>query len=191
MRKEFERTRTQRTIVQNLKQVVEERLAKLIAKNPLRTDLQRHYEEIVAAYNLEKDRVTIEQTFEALWRYIEELDDESGRAIREGLDEESLAVFDLLRKPDLGKKDIERVKNVAAELLATLKAEKLRVDNWREKEATRDAVRVAIRDFLWADRTGLPDPAYTEHEVGGRVEDVFRHVYRAYPTIPSPYYVSR
>ncbi|OGA34077.1 MAG: hypothetical protein A3G80_02985 [Betaproteobacteria bacterium RIFCSPLOWO2_12_FULL_62_13b] len=80
------------------------------------------------------------------------------------------------------------MKKVAVELLTTLKAEKLRIDNWREKEATRDAVRVAIRDFLWADRTGLPDPAYTEEDVETRAEDVFRHVYRAYPILPSPLY---
>jgi len=85
-------------------------------------------------------------------------------------------------------KEIECVKKVAAELLTTLKAEKLRVENWREKEATRDAVRVVIRDLLWADRTGLPDPAYTEIDVEARGDDVFRHVYRAYPTVPSPFY---
>ena len=166
-------------------------MAKLVAQNPLRTDLQRHYEEIVAAYNREKDRLTIEQTFEALWKFVEELDDESSRAMREGLDEERLAVFDLLRKPGLERKDIERVKKVAAEPLETLKAEKLRVDNWREKEATRDAVHVAIRDFLWADPTGLPDPAYTESEIEAKTGDVFRHIYRAYPGVPAPLYAAR
>ncbi len=32
------------------------------------------------------------------------------RALREGLDEETLALFYLLMKPDLSKKDIERLK---------------------------------------------------------------------------------
>ena len=74
--------------------------------------------------------------------------------------------------------------------MKTLKAEKLRVDQWREKEATRDAVRITIRDFLWSDDTGLPVDHYTENEVQERAEEVFRHVYRAYPRIPSPYYES-
>ncbi len=43
-----------------------------------------------------------------------------------------------------------------ASLLKILKAEKLRVDHWREKEATRDAVPLTIRDFLWSEETGLP-----------------------------------
>ncbi len=187
LKREFERSSTQQTTVQNLKQVVENRLQQLLQQNPLRTNFQQHYEAIVAAYNREKDRVTIEQTFEALLRLVQELDEEQSRAVREGLDEESLAVFDLLKKPNLSKSAIRRIKAVAVELLETLKAEKLRVDQWREKEATRDAVRVTIRDFLWSDATGLPH-SYTDGEVETRSDEVFRHVFRAYPMLPSPYY---
>ena len=96
------------------------------------------------------------------------MDEEDSRAIREGLDEESLAIFDLLRKDDLAATDIKRVKAVAVGLLETLKGKKLRVDQWREKETTRDAVRVAIRDFLWSDDTGLPVDTYSEAEVKDR-----------------------
>lgn len=188
LRQEFGRSNTKRSTVQSLKQVIEERLSKLIAQNPLRTDFQHHYEEIVDAYNREKDRATIERTFEALLIFEKSLDDESARAIREGLDEESLALFDLLRKPGLESKDVQRIKKVAAGLLETLKTEKLRVENWREKEATRDAVHVVIENFLWADQTGLPSPAYSEEDVKAKGEEVFRHVYRVYPTVPSPYY---
>ncbi len=74
--------------MQNLKTAIEQRLKRLLQQNPLRTDFQRHYEEIVAEYNREKDRVTIEKTFEALLRITSEMDDEEGRAVREGLDEE-------------------------------------------------------------------------------------------------------
>ncbi|MFP7754341.1 type I restriction endonuclease subunit R [Thermodesulfobacteriota bacterium B35] len=188
LRKEFERSPAKRSTVQNLKQAIENRLQRLLEQNPLRTDFQRHYEEIVAEYNREKDRVTIEKTFEALLKFVQELDEEDSRAVREGLDEESLAIFDLLKKPELKAADIRQIKKVAIDLLEILKAKKLTVDQWREKEATRDAVRVTIHDFLWSDKTGLPVDAYTEEEVGTVAEEVFRHVYRAYPTVPSPYY---
>ena len=69
-----------------------------------------------------------------------------------------------------------------------LEAERLRADRWREKEAARDAVRLTIYDFLWSDSTGLPVDRYTEDDVEVRAEDVYRHVYRAYPTLPSPFY---
>ena len=188
LKREFERSRSQRSAVQALKHTVEERLRRLLARNPLRTDFQQHYEAIVADYNREKDRVTIERTFEELLKFFEELEEEESRAVREGLDEESLAIFDLLKKPDLDKADLRRIKTVAKELLRTLKAEKLRVDQWREKEATQSAVKVAIHDFLYRDETGLPAGAYSDDEVETTTEAVFAHVYRAYPTVPSPFY---
>ena len=189
LRREFERSPARRTTVQNLKNAIEQRLQRLLQQNPLRTDFQRHYEEIVAEYNREKDRVTIEKTFEALLRIVDEMDDEEGRAVREGLDEESLAVFDLLRKPNLTPGDIKRIKAVAVDLLETLKAEKLQINHWREKEFTRDAVLLTIRDYLWSEQTGLPE-AYSEEDVRDKTEAVFVHVFRAYPTVPSPFYAS-
>ncbi|MEL6049142.1 type I restriction endonuclease subunit R [Methanothrix soehngenii] len=188
LKQEFERYKNKNTVVQNLRQAVEIRLQRLLQQNPLRTDFQQHYEKIVAEYNREKDRATIEQTFEALLKLVQGLDEEESRAVREGLDEESLAIFDLLKKPDLKGVDIKRIKKVAAELLKTLKEEKLRVDQWRDKEATRDAVRVTIHNFLWNEDIGLPVGLYSEADVAQRAEDVFRHIFWAYPTLPSPYY---
>jgi len=52
------------------------------------------------------------------------------------------------------------------------------------------ALRIAIHDFLYSEATGLPISGYSEAEVGVKSENVFRHVYWAYPTVPSPYYDS-
>jgi type I restriction enzyme R subunit len=188
LRKEFERTPAKRTTLQNLREAVEMRLRRLLEQNPLRTDFQEHYEQIVKDYNKEKDRQTIEATFEALLKLVSELDEEESRAVREGLDEESLAIFDLLRKPDISAAETNRIKEVAVELLATLKAEKLRVDHWRDRENTRDAVQMAILNFLYSDETGLPVDSYTPEEVTLKTSEVFQHVCRAYPPLPSPYY---
>jgi type I restriction enzyme, R subunit len=189
LRKEFERSPVKRTNIQNLKQAIEIKLRRLLEQNPLRTDFQRHYEKVVAEYNREKDRLTIEQTFEALIKLVQELDNEETRAMREGLDEESLALFDLLKKSDLGPVAIKKIKKVAVELLATLKAEKLKIYQWRDREATRDSVRVVIHNFLYNEDTGLPADYYSDEEVTMKSEEVFVHVYRAYSTVPSPYYV--
>lgn len=59
-----------------------------------------------------------------------------------------------------------------------------------DQHATRDAVRLAIRDYLWSDETGLPEDRYTEDDVQTRAEEVFRHVYRVYPKVPSPFYAT-
>ena len=76
---------------------------------------------------------------------------------------------------------------MAVSLLKKLKVSKLRVHQWCEKEATRDAVRTSIYDFLFSDETGLPHK-YTEKDIETKTDDVFRHIYRAYPKLPSPYY---
>ncbi len=188
LRKEFERSPAQRSSVQNIKQVVETRLQRMMEMNPLRTDFQSHYEKIVAVYNQEKDRLIIEKTFEDLLKFMQDLDEEAHRAMREELDEESLAIFDLLKKPDLKAKEIKRIKKIAVELLHMLKTSKLKVDHWQDKEATRDAVSLTIKDFLYSDETGLPVKSYTEPEVNAKSQDVYRHVFRTYPTVPSPVY---
>ena len=189
LRQEFERSPAKNTTVQSLKAVIEQRLQRLIAQNPLRTNFQAHYQEIVAEYNQEKDRVTIEHTFEQLLRFVQTLDTEEARAIREGLDVETVAIYDLLTKPSLDAKEISRIKQVAVALLGTLKQEQLRVNQWRDKEATRDAVRATIFDFLYSDNTGLP-ATYTEEEVKTKSADVFQHIFYAYSVIPSPVYAS-
>ena len=66
LKREFERSPTRQTTVQNLRQAVENRLRRLLRQNPLRTDFQQHYEAIVADYNRQKERATIERTFETL-----------------------------------------------------------------------------------------------------------------------------
>jgi type I restriction enzyme R subunit len=189
LRQEFERSPHKKTTVQELKQVIESRLARLLAMNPLRANLQSRYEEIVAEYNREKDRVTIEQTFAALMKLVEEMDGEQERAVREGLNEETLAIYDLLRKPELSAGEIARIKKVAAGLLDTIHERLLAISDWREKEAGRDAVLKTIHDYLWDERTGLPPPRYGDGDIEAISNTVFRHVYRAYPVWPSPLYL--
>ena len=123
LRKEFERSPAKNTVTHSLKDMIEKRLQKMLVQNPTRTDFQKHYEEIVADYNSEKDRATIERTFEALLKLAASLSEEEKRAVKEGLDEESLALFDLLLKPELSKQDIKRIKKVAEGLYKTLQAE--------------------------------------------------------------------
>lgn len=188
LRQEFARSECKNTTVQSLKHAVEKKLARLMMQNPLRTDYQEHYEKLVKEYNQEKDRVVIEKTFEALLKLNEELSHEEKRAVREGLDEESLVLFDLLSKPDLLPKEIAKIKQVAITLLTTLKAKRLKVANWQQKESTRDAVKQRIYDFLYDERTGLPIERYVDEEISDITDKVFLHIYRAYPELPSPLY---
>jgi len=180
LKEEFKKSPKKNTTTFCLKEQIEKRLKAMIARNPLRTNLYRRYQEIIVGYNQEKDRVTIEETFAALLKFVEQLDREEKRAIREGLDEETLALFDLLEKPNLKSRDRNKLKSAAKELLERLKGEQLKVHDWREKDTTRAAVKTFIHDFLWNEQTGLPTESYTPPEVEDKVEVVFNHVFRQY-----------
>ena len=175
MRKEFAKNPAKNTVVQCLKSSIEKRLKKLLEKNPTRTDFQKHYEEIIAAYNKEKDRVAIEKTFDELLKITESLNEEEKRAVKEGLDEETLALFDLLQKPDLEKQDIKRLKKVAKGLYRTLQKEISRVHNFYAKESTRDDIKARIWDYLWDDKIGLPE-SYGDNEVIQKIDVVFAYI---------------
>ena len=175
LRQEFTKSPRKNTQVQNLKEAIEKRLTVMLAQNPLRTDFQQHYEKLIADYNREQDRPTIERTFEALLKFVADLDDEQQRAVREGLDEVSLALFDLLKKDELAPDEIKRIKTVAVDLYAKVQAELTHLIDWQWKEATRDRVKQAIFDFLYSDETGLPT-SYSEEDITAKSAMVFGHV---------------
>lgn len=181
LKKEFEKSPKKNTTVQNLRDAIETKLNRLVMQNPLRTNFQAHYEMLCAEYNREKDHVTIERTFEALMQFVKELAEEEKRAIKEGFegDQEVLTLFDILVKPELSKKEIDRIKRVAKMLLDRLKAEKLKIDSWWEKESTRDAVKVEIENFLYSDETGLP-LSYGEEEIKNKRDKIFSYLYSQY-----------
>jgi len=86
-----------------------------------------------------------------------------------------------------GRKPFERVGALAwlpeSEMLAKLKAEKLRADNWWEKQATPDAVKIEIRDFLWNGEIGLPVECYSGREVDAKAEQVYLHIFNVYASL--------
>ena len=169
-------------MVHELKTQIERRLAQMVAQNPLRMDLYHQYLAIIAHYNNETDRVTIEQTFEELLNLLQRMGAEEARAVREGLNEEHLAIFDLLTqdKPDLTPAVRKRIKAVAGALLDAVKTQLDQIDHWADKEATRNQIEVFIRNFLWDEHRGLPDPEYTAAELPRFAQAVYQHVYQQY-----------
>ena len=133
----------------------------MLARNPSRMDYQQKYEEIVDDYNREKDRVNIEKTFRQLMELMDELDAEQKRAIEEGLNEDELALFDLLKNDNLAKAERERVKQASRNLLASIKAHLSELDRFWEKEQTKADVEVFILDEVYA---SLPTPPFTAEE---------------------------
>ncbi len=135
------------------------------------------YKEIIDEYNDGKDIQAVQKAFDELGAFMEDaLAPELDRAMREGLDEETLAIYDLLRKPELTTKEEAEVKKVALKTLEALKAEKLRVEHWRESIQVSAEVKVMIDDSLqW-----LPEKPYPEEELGDKSLLVYQHIYSHY-----------
>jgi type I restriction enzyme R subunit len=176
LREEFAKKVTRKaTTIQDIRDIVERKLAEMLARNPTRMDYQRKYEEIVADYNREKDRTTIEETFRRLVELVNSLDEEQKRATREGLREDELALFDLLQKDGLDKTSRERVKQASRELLASIKVRLAELDRFWEKEQTKADVEVFILDEVFA---SLPTPPFTADEKKLVAANVYAHVWQ-------------
>ena len=163
-----------RTQTQKLRTAIERKLEELAAQNPTRTSLVERFQELIAEYNA--GSLNVERLFDALMAFIRDLDEEDGRAIREGLSEEELAIVDILTKPEpeLNADELALVKKVAKTMLETLKREKLVLD-WRLKERAKAAVRSAIQQSLDA----LP-PAYDDVIWQGKVAQTYEWIYDHY-----------
>lgn len=163
------------TAVARLKASLEVRLARMIRENPSRMEYGDILQEMIDRYNAGSKN--IEELFEGLKKLSLSLTEEEQRAVREGLSEEELAVFDLLTKPDptLTKTEEARVKKVVRELLTKLKTELLVLD-WKQRQTTLAAVKVAIEETFDA---GLPD-VYDRALFSRKSAAVFEHVFSAY-----------
>ncbi len=147
----------------------------MVRENPTRTDYVEKLQARIDAYNA--GSANVEEHVRRLFEFAEELNEEERRAVGEELDQEELAVFDLLTKPEmeLTAAERKRVKAAAKELLATLKAGKLTLD-WRKRRQARAEVRVTIEEHLDA---GLPG-SYTPDLFRQKASAVFQHVYASY-----------
>ena len=138
-------------------------------------DYYKKYQEIIADYNREKDRATVEATFAQLVALAASLDDEQRRAAEEGLSDDELALFDLLFKESISKADRERLKQASKALISSLRDLLRPMQDWTQKAATQAEVKVFILDNLW--RT-LPRPQFTDEETDAIAERVYDYVWQ-------------
>ncbi len=176
LRDEFaKKVKRKATAIQDIRAIVEQKLAAMLRSNPRRMDYYKRYQEIVADYNREKDRTTMEETFAQLIDLVNSLDAEQRRAAEEGLTEDELALFDLLKKDPLGKAQRDQVKDASRALLASLRTLLAPLDRWTEKEQTQAEVETFVLDNLY---TLLPSPPFTDDDKQAVAAVVYQHVWQ-------------
>jgi len=182
LRDEFaKKCKRKATALQEIRQIVEDKLTQMLARNPQRMDYYK-YSDIVAGYNREKDRVTIEETFAKLVDLASSLDAEQRRAAEKGLSEEELALFDLLAKDNISKADRERVKQASRSLLASIQQLIEPLERWTDKEQTQAEVETFILDHVFLN---LPSPPFTEEEKQEVAKRVYQHIWQQ-SVVPQP-----
>jgi type I restriction enzyme R subunit len=174
----FAKAPRQNTLTYDLQKAVEKKLEQMLKENPLRYEFYERYKEIIANYNDGKSLENTRLAFENLVNFIETLTTEEGRAVEEGLeDQETLAIFDLLRKDKvLDKKELKQVKKVAKETLDNLKAEKLKIERWKESRQIEASIKVVIADNLLY----LPEKSYSLNDIRIKSSDVYQHIHSNY-----------
>lgn len=176
LRAAFQKSQNKNTVVYDLQEAIERKLEQMVQQNPLRLEFYEKYKAIIDDYNQGKDLQNVQRTFDELQNFLQELSEEESRALSEGLDEETLVIFDLLKKPTLSKKEEDEVKKVAVETLAKLKGEKLKIARWRESTQVSAQVKTIIFDSLqW-----LPQAAYADTELSEKSDLVYQHIYATY-----------
>lgn len=162
------------TEAEKLKGAIASQLTQMVRLNKSRMNYLDRFQQMIDEYNAGSRNV--ETFFTELVEFAQELKVEDKRAIAENLEEEELAIVDLLTKPDISLTEKEKldVKKMAKELLETLKQEKLVLD-WRRRQQSKAAVKVAIEEIL----DQLPE-GYSTEVYQRKCEEVYQHVYESY-----------
>jgi len=177
LRREFAKSAKKNLILKDLDELVQERLEQMLESNPNRINYYERYREIIAAYNAEQDRASIEKTFKDLMDLANSMDTEQKRYVREGFSsDEELSMYDLLFTENLSKNDIQAIKKVAVDLLGKIKTKIAELDHWTDKQETKATIDNLIRDTLWAE---LPE-CYDEISISGYRQKVYEYVFTRY-----------
>ena len=123
----------------------------MLAQNTTRSDFAQRLQSVIDAYN--SGATATEDYYDQLAAYASGLKDEAERHVREGLTEDELELFDLLRKDAMTQGETQRVKLAAKHLLKRLVEEtpKVLVQDWYKDQQTQKQVRSEIERVLEAD----------------------------------------
>ena len=177
LRREFAKSKERNLILKDIQELLQERIALMLAQNPGRINFYEKYQEIIREYNQEQNRVNIEQTFEELMQLSQQLTEEEKRYVREGFEnDEQLSMYDVLMKEDLSKEDIKKLKKVAVDLLAKIKDMMESMSNPFDNPTAKATIIYTIKTTLWSD---LPE-SYSDESINYYKDAVYSYVSQRY-----------
>lgn len=159
--------------IADLRGFLEDKLTQMLQQNTTRIDFAQRLQAIIDRYNAGGSAT--ETYYEALVDFAENLKQESERHIREGLTEDELELFDLLKKDKMTSEDTQKVKLAAKSLLSRLIATqpKVLVQDWYKDAQSQRRVKSTVEEVL---DKNLPD-TYDRILFKAKCETVFDLIY--------------
>ena len=180
LRREFARAKKKNLVMKDLQELIQVRLDAMLFNNPDRIKYHERYQQIIEDYNSQQDRATIEKTFDELMQLVKDMDQEEQRYVREGFSsDEELSLYDMLFSENLSKQDIQKIKQVAVDLLQKVKAKIAELDHWTDKQETKATIDTLIRNTLWLE---LPE-CYDELKISEYRQKIYEYVYTRYKDV--------
>jgi type I restriction enzyme R subunit len=173
LREDYKQAPYKNIEIADLRAFISDKLQQMLQRNVTRSSFAEKLQEIIDRYN--SGGAATENYFDALMDFVEELREEEMRAKRQGLTEEELEIFDLLKKENLTKDEEQRVKLAAKNLLSRLTKEKptVLVNDWYKDTQTKLQVDKVIGDIL---EQYLPE-SYDRIIFKNKCNTVFDHFY--------------
>ncbi len=149
LREEFKQITYKHIEIADLRAFLQLKLELMLQHNVTRTDFVQRLQQIIDTYNAGNSLT--ESYYENLMQFTEDLRAEDERHIHEGLNEDELELFDLLKKDAMTQDETQQVKLAAKSLLHRLLEKqhpKVLVQDWYKDTQTQKMVRSAVEQVL-------------------------------------------
>jgi type I restriction enzyme R subunit len=148
LKEDFQQTKHKNIEIADLRAFIQHKLEQMLKANATRTDFATRLQGIIDDYNAGSS--SADNYFEELVKFTKDLKEESERHIREGLTEDELELFDLLKKDKITKEETQKARLAAKSLLHRLREEspKVLVQDWFKDAQSKSRVRSAVESIL-------------------------------------------
>lgn len=148
LKEDFTCTSHKNIEIADLRAFIQKKLEQMLQQNAGRTDFATRLQGIIDRYN--SGSSSADNYFDELVKFTKEMQAEAERHIVEGLTEEELELFDLIKKDKMTKEETQKVRLAAKSLLHRLREEspKVLIQDWFKDGQSRSRVRSAVEAVL-------------------------------------------
>ena len=173
LKEDFKEKKYKNIEIADLRAFLERKLEEMIGRNSTRADFAQRLQEIINRYN--SGGSSTENYFDELVKFTESLREEETRAAREGLTEDELEIFDILKKEKMTQEETQKVKLASQSLLQRLTSGRPRVlvQDWHKDSQSQEKLKTAVEEVL--DKT-LPN-SYDKQLFQEKRDNVYNLIY--------------